>query len=57
MVKPVIPPSISKETVHRTLEKIDLKLSHFQRKGILTENNLELRLKFARKGAMCKCEI
>ena len=49
MVKADIPPSISEETVRKVLEKIDLKLTHFQRKGILTKNDLKLRLKFARK--------
>ena len=57
MVKAGIPPSISEETVRKVLQKTDLKWTHFQRKGILTKNDLKLRLTFARKAfrkrAMC----
>ena len=49
MVKVGISPSISKETIRRVLWKTDLKWTHFQRKEILTKNDLKLRLKFARK--------
>ena len=49
MVKVAIPQSISGETACRVLQKIDLKWTHFQRKRILTKNDLKLRLNFARK--------
>ena len=49
MVKAGIPPSISEETVRRALRKAGLKWVRVQRKGILTKNDLNLRLKFARK--------
>ena len=53
LVKAVIPPSISKETVRRILPKTDLKWTHFQSKEIMSKNDLKLRLKFARK-VYCK---
>ena len=60
VVKAGIPPSISKETVHKAVRKTDLKWTYFQRKEILTKNDLKLRLKFARKVcrkcAMCNYE-
>ena len=49
MRKAGIPSSISEETVRKVLQKTDLKWTHFQRKEILTKNDLKLRLKFARK--------
>ena len=49
MVKAGIPPSITKETVCRILLKTDLKWSYFQRNGMLPENDVKLRLDFARK--------
>ena len=49
MVKAGIPSSISEDTVHKLLQKTDLKWTHFQRKGIMSKNDLKLRLKFARK--------
>ena len=42
-------PSISEEKVRRVLRKAGLKWARVQRKGILTKNDLKLRLKFARK--------
>ena len=61
MVKAGIPPSISKERVCKDLQKTDPTWTHFQRKGILTKNDLKLRLKFARKvfreRAICNYEI
>ena len=61
MGKACIPPSISEETVRKVVQKSDLKWTHFQRKEILTKNDLKLRLKFARevcrKCAMCNYEI
>ena len=61
MGKAGIPPSISEETVRKVVQKTDLKWTNFQRKGILTENDLKLRLKFARKvcrkHAMCNYGI
>ena len=45
MGKAGIPPSISEES--KVVQKTDLKWTHFQRKGILTKNDLKLRLKFA----------
>ena len=61
MVKAGISPSVSEETVCRALLKTGLKWIHFQRKGILTKNDLKLRLKFSRKvcrkRAMCNYEI
>ena len=56
MVEAEIPPFIHEETVLRVLEKDDLKWAHFQRKKILTKNDLNLRLKFARK-VCCKCAM
>ena len=60
MVKAGVPPSISEETVRKVVQKTDLKWTHFQRKGILTKNDLKFRLKFARKvchkRAMCNYE-
>ena len=47
MVNAGIPPSISEETVRRILGNTDLKWTHFQRKVILTKNDLKLTLKFA----------
>ena len=44
MVKAGIPPSISKETVGRVLQKTDLNWTQFHRKGILTKDDLKLRL-------------
>ena len=44
MVTAGILPSISEETVHRVLRKAGLKWTRAQRKGILTKNNLKLRL-------------
>ena len=49
MVNAAIPPSITEETVRRILGNTDLKWTHFQRKVILTKNDLKLRLKFAWK--------
>ena len=49
MVKAGILPSISEQTVRRVLRKAGLKWTHVQRNGILTKNDLKLRLKFARK--------
>ena len=49
IVKVGIPPSISEETVCRVLRKAGLKWTRVHRKGILTKNDLKLRLKFARK--------
>ena len=63
MVKAGIPPSVSKETVCKVVQKTDLKWTHFQRKGILIKSELELRLKFefprkvCHKRGMCKYEI
>ena len=61
MGKAGIPPSISEETVRKVLQKTDLKWTNLQRKGILTENDLKLRVKFAQKvchkRAMCNYEI
>ena len=61
MVKARIAPSISEEIVRKVLQKTDQKWIHFQRKGILTKNDLKLRLKFARKvcckRAICNNEI
>ena len=47
MGKAGIPPSISEETVCKVVKNTDLKWTHFQKKGILTKNDLKLRLKFA----------
>ena len=44
MVKAVIPSSISEEAVRTVFCKTGLKWTHFQRKRILTKNNLKLRL-------------
>ena len=52
-VKAGIPLSISKKTVGRGLQKSNLKWTHFQKKGILTKNDLKLRLKFVQK-VRCK---
>ena len=61
MGKAGISPSISEETVLKVVQKTDLKWTHFQGKGILTKNDLKLRLKVARKvcrkRAMCNYEI
>ena len=63
MIKAGIPPSISEETVGKVVQKTDLKWTHFQRKGIMTKNDLKLRLKFefagrvCHKGAMCNYKI
>ena len=61
LVKASIPSSFSEETVRRILRKIDLKLTHFQRKGIMSKNDLKLRLKFVwevyRKRPLCNYEI
>ena len=63
MVKAGILPSISEETFRKVVQKTDLKWTHFQRKGILTKNDLKLRLKFefarkvCHKHAMCNYEI
>ena len=43
MVKAGTTPSIKEEIVCRVLREIDLKWTHFQRKGILTRNDLKLR--------------
>ena len=56
MVKAGIPPSITEETVRRVLRKTGLKWTRVQRKGILTKNDLKLRLKFARK-VRCKLSV
>ena len=53
MVKAGIPVSISGVTVRRVLWKTGLRWTNFQRKGILTKNDLKMRLKFARK-VCCK---
>ena len=56
MGKACIPPSTSKETVCKVVQKSDLKWTHFQRKEILTKNDLKLRVKFAQK--VCrKCAV
>ena len=61
MVKAGIPPSITEKTVGRVLQKIDMKWTHFQTKGILTKNDLKVRLTFTRKvcrkRAMCNYKI
>ena len=61
MVKAGVPPSPTEKIVGRVLQKIDLKWTHFQRKGILSKNDLKLRLTFTRKvrrkRAMCSYEI
>ena len=61
IVKAGIPPSIREETSRRDLQKIYLKWTHFQRKGILSKNDMRLWLKFAlkvcRKHAMWNGEI
>ena len=49
MLKAGIPPSISDETLRRALQKAVLKLTHFRRKGILTQNDLKLRLSLLKK--------
>ena len=49
MAKAGIPPFISEETVRRVLRKAGLKWARVQRKGILTKNDLKLKLKFSRK--------
>ena len=49
MGKAGIPPSMSEETVRKVVQKTDLKWTHFQTKGILTKNDLKLRVNFARK--------
>ena len=61
VTKDGIPPFIKVETVCRVLQKAGLKWTHFQRKGIMTKNDLKLRLKFAgkvcHKRVMCNYEI
>ena len=49
MVRADIPPSVNPQTVRRVMKKSGLRWSHVQKKGILTKNDLKLRLKFARK--------
>ena len=49
MVRAVIPPSVSTETVRRVMRKAELKWSHTLKKGVLTKSDLSLRFKFARK--------
>ena len=49
LVTAVIPLLISKETVCRVLGKTNMKWIHFQRKRIMSKNDLKLRIKFARK--------
>ena len=51
MVKAGILPSISVETARKCLPTAGLKLTHIQRKGILTKDDLKL------KRAMCNYEI
>ena len=61
LVKVGISSCIIKETVCRVLPKTDPKWTHFQRKEIMSKNDLKLRLKFARKvyckRATCNYEI
>ena len=49
MAKAHISPSISEEKFLRVLQETYLKWTHFQRKGILTKNDLKLRLKLLEK--------
>ena len=49
MVKASILPFICDDTVRRVLRKTGLKWTNFQRKEILTKNDLKLRIKFAQK--------
>ena len=49
MVKAGTLSSISEETVQRVLGKVGPKWARVQKKGILTKNDLKLRLKFAQK--------
>ena len=42
MVKAGIISSITEDTVGRVLQKTDVKWTHFQRKGIMTEKDLKL---------------
>ena len=48
-VRDGIPPSICTATVCRVLRNAGLKRSHAQRKGMLTKNDVKLRLKVAQK--------
>ena len=61
MIKAGIPSFITEETVRRILRKTVLKWTHFKRKGIVTKNDLKLRLKVAQevyhKCSMCNYEI
>ena len=61
MIKAGIPPSISKDTVHRVLPKTDLKWTQFQKEKIMSKTDLKLRFKFPqkvyRKRATCNYEI
>ena len=41
-----IPSSTTEEKIGRVLRKAGLKWAHFQRKGILTKNDLQLTLKY-----------
>ena len=56
-----IPPSTTTERIRTVLQKTDLKWTHFQRKEIMSKNDLKLRLKFPRKvyckRAACNCEM
>ena len=53
MIKTDISSSISEETARRVLRIAGLKWTCVRRKGILTKNDLKLRLKFAQKNR-CK---
>ena len=48
-VRDGIPPSVCTATVCRVLRNAGLKRSHAQRKGMLTKNDVKLRLKVAQK--------
>ena len=48
MVRAGIPPSISTATVRRVMKKTGFKWRHAHKKGVLTESDLKLRLKFVR---------
>ena len=56
-------PLARRQFVKPSVQKTDLKLTHFQRKGILIKSELEFRLKFefarkvCHKCGMCKYEI
>ena len=60
MVKAGIPPSISEETVRRLGRKTCLKWTYFQKKEIMSKNDLKLRVRFVqkcyRKRATCNYE-